>query len=69
MNFLRFVIGSFKIITKGRTSYYAWVIFLILLIIWGGLGYGHQLAHGLIVTHMRDSVSWGFYIGNFTFLV
>ena len=24
---------------------------------------------GLIVTHMRDSVSWAFYIGNFTFLV
>ncbi|MGE5458746.1 MAG: sulfate reduction electron transfer complex DsrMKJOP subunit DsrP, partial [Methanococcaceae archaeon] len=28
-----------------------------------------QLAHGLIRTSMRDSVSWGFYIGNFTFLV
>ena len=43
--------------------------FLILLIVWGGFGYANQLAHGLIVTHMRDSVSWGFYIGNFTFLV
>jgi Ni/Fe-hydrogenase subunit HybB-like protein len=69
MNFLRFVIGSFKIIGKGTKSYYAWVIFLILLIIWGGFGYANQLANGLIVTHMRDSVSWAFYIGNFTFLV
>ena len=25
--------------------------------------------HGLIVTNMRDQVSWAFYIGNFTFLV
>ena len=29
----------------------------------------HQVQHGLIVTAMRDQVSWGFYIGNFTFLV
>ena len=35
-----------------------------------GLGaYLYQLKHGLIVTSMRDQVSWGFYIGNFTFLV
>jgi Ni/Fe-hydrogenase subunit HybB-like protein len=69
MNFLRFVIGSFKIILKGRNSYYLWVIFLISLMIWGGFGYSKQLIHGLTVTHMRDSVSWAFYIGNFTFLV
>lgn len=69
MNFLRFVKGSFKIIGKGSMSYYSWVIFLILLIIWGGFGYANQLTNGLIVTHMRDSVSWAFYIGNFTFLV
>ena len=43
MNFLRFVTGSFRIITRGRMSYYAWVIFLILLIIWGGFGYANQL--------------------------
>ena len=69
MNFIRFITGSIKIIFKGSKTYYAWVIFLLLLIIWGGLGYSSQLAHGLIQTHMRDSVSWGFYIGNFTFLV
>lgn len=69
MNFLRFVIGSFKIILKGRKSYYAWVTFLILLILWGASGYAKQLVNGLEVTNMRDSVSWAFYIGNFTFLV
>lgn len=69
MNFIRFVIGSFRIILKGTKTYYAWVIFLILLIIWGILGYSRQLNIGLISTNMRDSVSWGFYIGNFTFLV
>jgi Ni/Fe-hydrogenase subunit HybB-like protein len=69
MNFLRFVTGSVKIILNGSRSYYAWVTFLLLLIIWGAFGYAHQLVHGLEVTHMRDSVSWAFYIGNFTFLV
>jgi Ni/Fe-hydrogenase subunit HybB-like protein len=69
MNFLRFIIGCLKIISSGRKSYFAWVTFLILLFIWGAFGYSKQLGNGLIVTHMRDSVSWAFYIGNFTFLV
>ena len=42
---------------------------MLLLILWGGSGYLGQITHGLIRTHMRDSVSWAFYIGNFTFLV
>ena len=31
--------------------------------------YSIQLEHGLSVTGMTDSVSWGLYISNFTFLV
>ncbi len=69
MNFIRFITGSIKIILRGSKVYYAWLILLLLLIIWGGLGYSGQLSEGLIKTHMRDSVSWAFYIGNFTFLV
>src|SRR5665811_1245630 len=69
MNFIRFISGSIKIIFHGRKTYFAWLTFLLILIIWGGTGYANQLTHGLIKTNMRDSVSWGFYIGNFTFLV
>lgn len=69
MNFIRFITGSIKIILQGSKTYYAWLIFLLLLILWGGFGYFGQLSEGLIKTHMRDSVSWAFYIGNFTFLV
>ena len=69
MNLIRFIKGSIKIIFHGRKTYFAWLILLLLLIIWGGFGYLNQITHGLIETHMRDSVSWGFYIGNFTFLV
>jgi len=61
--------GSIKIIFRGSKTYYAWLFGLLCLIVWGGSGYYSQLNHGLIVTHMRDSVSWAFYIGNFTFLV
>jgi Ni/Fe-hydrogenase subunit HybB-like protein len=39
------------------------------LIASGALAYARQVSAGLTVTAMRDPVSWGFYIGNFTFLV
>ena len=49
--------------------YYLWIGFLVICILQGLLAYSAQLQNGLIMTNMRDSVSWGFYIGNFTFLV
>lgn len=59
----------FQIILKGSLAYYLWIGFLLLCVIQGLLAYVSQFTDGLIVTSMRDSVSWGFYIGNFTFLV
>jgi molybdopterin-containing oxidoreductase family membrane subunit len=58
-----------KQVTVGNKYYYAWLTFLGLLIFIGAVAYGSQLKNGLIVTAMRDQVSWGFYISNFTFLV
>ncbi|MDP3353696.1 MAG: NrfD/PsrC family molybdoenzyme membrane anchor subunit [Flavobacteriaceae bacterium] len=69
MNFSRFLTGSLKIIFQGGKYYFAWLIFLTILTLWGAYGYYGQLTDGLITTNMRDSVSWAFYIGNFTFLV
>jgi Ni/Fe-hydrogenase subunit HybB-like protein len=69
VNFFRFIKECFKIVIRGNKWYYLWIAFLFILIGWGGLGYIGQLKEGLIVTNMRDSVSWAFYIGNFTFLV
>lgn len=54
---------------RGSAAYHLWVGFLLICIIQGLLAYSTQFRDGLIVTHMRDSVAWGFYIGNFTFLV
>ncbi|MCP5104654.1 MAG: polysulfide reductase NrfD [bacterium] len=69
MNFFRFIKECVNIVIRGNKWYYLWISFLLLLIGWGGLGYLGQLKEGLIVTNMRDSISWAFYIGNFTFLV
>ncbi|WP_243300646.1 sulfate reduction electron transfer complex DsrMKJOP subunit DsrP [Geothrix oryzisoli] len=68
-NFSGFFSDTLRLVTKGGRLYYAWVGFLLLLIAIGAGAYIGQLKDGLIVTKMRDQVSWGFYIGNFTFLV
>ncbi|MGA8579048.1 MAG: NrfD/PsrC family molybdoenzyme membrane anchor subunit, partial [Bryobacteraceae bacterium] len=49
--------------------YWTWLAFLGALIVSGALAYSRQVQIGLGLTAMRDQVSWGFYIGNFTFLV
>jgi molybdopterin-containing oxidoreductase family membrane subunit len=53
----------------GSRKYYLWVAFLLFLILLGASAYIDQAKRGLIITGMRDQVSWGFYISNFTFLV
>jgi Ni/Fe-hydrogenase subunit HybB-like protein len=67
--FTRFVGGSVNLISQGPLAYWLWLGFLATLIVSGGLAYIAQVRAGLILTAMRDQVSWGFYIGNFTFLV
>lgn len=64
-----FFVGSVRLVSKGSRAYYFWMAFLLVLVAQGVAAYAHQAVSGLIVTHMRDQVSWGFYIGNFTFLV
>ncbi len=53
----------------GDVRYYTWLAFLLVVIGLGANTYMQQLDKGLIITAMRDQVSWGFYISNFTFLV
>lgn len=67
--FNRFVTSSARLVARGNPGYWAWVLLLLVLIASGALAYAQQVRTGLAVTAMRDQVSWGFYIGNFTFLV
>ncbi|HET8577190.1 MAG TPA: NrfD/PsrC family molybdoenzyme membrane anchor subunit [Methylomirabilota bacterium] len=56
-------------VLKGDLRYYAWLVLLLALIGLAVSRYVEQLDKGLIMTAMRDQVSWGFYIANFTFFV
>ena len=52
-----------------RKPYYIWMTFLTLLLLACLYAYYLQLRDGLIVTGLRDYVSWGMYIANFVFFV
>lgn len=69
IQFVRFVQGSVAIVLRGRREYWAWLALLLGVIATGFAAYTNQLTNGLIVSNMRDPLSWGFYIGNFAFLV
>ncbi len=53
----------------GSKAYWRWIIFLLVVIGAGTLMYLKQFHEGLGITGMSRDVSWGFYIGQFTFLV
>ena len=46
-----------------------WTAILLMIALVGAFAYYRQLRYGLIVTNMRDYVSWGIYISNFVFFV
>lgn len=54
---------------KGGSRYWVWVFFLLSVIGIGFIAYLYQFKYGLGVTGMSRDVSWGLYIGQFTFLV
>jgi molybdopterin-containing oxidoreductase family membrane subunit len=53
------LITALKLVVKGSRGYYIWLAVLGVFIFIGATSY----------VAMRDQVSWGFYIANFTFLV
>ncbi len=69
MKLFNFVFDATKEVLKGTPLYYCWMAFLLVVMIFAANSYGYQLEHGLLVTNMRDQVSWGLYIANFTFMV
>ncbi|MBF0445747.1 MAG: polysulfide reductase NrfD [Magnetococcales bacterium] len=53
----------------GSRVYGIWMVVLLLTILQGGMAYRQQAIHGLAVTGLSDQITWGLYIGNFTFFV
>jgi Ni/Fe-hydrogenase subunit HybB-like protein len=56
-------------IFMGSKAYGVWMLVLMLTILQGGAAYRQQAINGLAVTGLSDQVTWGLYIGNFTFFV
>ncbi len=54
---------------EGSKKYWAWLLFLALLVLIGFSFYLRQFTIGLGITGLGRDVSWGLYIGQFTFLV
>jgi molybdopterin-containing oxidoreductase family membrane subunit len=54
---------------EGSKKYWAWVFFLSALSAIGVYYYLQQFFYGLGITGLHRDVSWGLYIGQFTFLV
>jgi Ni/Fe-hydrogenase subunit HybB-like protein len=54
---------------KGSRRYWVWICFLLTVIGVGFISYLYQFKVGLGITGMSRDVSWGLYIGQFTFLV
>src|SRR5512146_908486 len=54
---------------EGGKSYWGWMAFLGALAAIGVYFYLQQFAYGLGLTGLHRDVSWGLYIGQFTFLV
>lgn len=54
---------------SGNRGYWSWIIMLLLVIATGFACYLRQLGYGLGITGLSRDVSWGLYIGQFTFFV
>ncbi len=50
-------------------GYWLWLAGLVAIIGWAVYAYSTQLGDGLIVTGMRDRISWGIYIASFVFFI
>lgn len=55
--------------THTSWRFHAWVALLSMLVAWGVYAYILQWQQGLVITGLRDQVSWGLYISNFVFWV
>lgn len=69
VSYPRFLMRALGLATDGGVLFYGWMTLLTALALVGANAWAHQVAGGMITTHMTDQVSWGLYIANFTFMV
>ncbi len=69
LSYPQFLWKALSVATDGGLMFYAWMTALTAVFLVGVNAYTWQLVHGQGVTAMTDHVSWGMYIGNFTYAV
>ena len=67
VSYPQFLWGAFHVATDGGLPFYAWMTALTAIALVGANAWAHQVVNGLGVTALTDQVSWGMYIGNFTY--
>jgi molybdopterin-containing oxidoreductase family membrane subunit len=67
LSYLRFLRRALVLAFVGTWRFYTWMIVLTAIALVGLHAWGTQLQHGMQVTDLSDHVSWGLYVGNFTF--
>lgn len=65
----RLVDNTTRPVLKTKAIYWIWLAFLVIVVAWGFYAYSRQLRDGLLVTDMRDRISWGLYISAFVFFI
>jgi len=69
LSYPQFLWKSLRVATDGGPLFYVWMTVLTAVFLVGVNAFAHQTADGLGITALTDHVSWGMYIGNFTFAV
>jgi Ni/Fe-hydrogenase subunit HybB-like protein len=69
LSYPQFLWKALGVATDGGALFYAWMTALTAVFLVGVNAFTWQLVHGQGVTAMTDHVSWGMYIGNFTYAV
>lgn len=65
----KFLWKALGVATDGNWLFYTWMTALTAVMLVGVNAWAWQIVHGLALTALTDHVSWGMYIGNFTFAV
>ena len=69
LSYPQFLWKALGVATDGGPLFYVWMTALTAVWLVGLNAFAHQTVHGQGLTAMTDHVSWGMYIGNFTFAV
>lgn len=69
LSYPQFLWKALGVATDGGPLFYGWMTALTAIWLVGVNAFAHQTVHGQGLTAMTDHVSWGMYIGNFTFAV